>query len=130
MKITSLDHITINCKDLEASIRFYEGLLGLEKSDVVDLGDHTLHYYKLPGLKTRLELINYNNEQKALSTGNTDVGIYRHVAFETDDLEGFYKTINEAGYKINLPPTMIPQIGKRIILIVDPNGVEIEFIQK
>ena len=128
MKITGVDHITINCKDLEASIRFYEGLLGLEKSDIVDLGDHALYYYMLPG--TRLELINYENEQKVLSTGNTDVGIYRHIALVTDDLDGIYQAIKEAGYKINLPPTMIPEIGKRIILIVDPNGVEIEFIQK
>ena len=128
MKITGVDHITINCNDLEASIRFYEGLLGLEKSDIVDLGDHALYYYKLPG--TRLELINYENEQKVINAGNTDVGIYRHIAFETDDLDGVYEAIKNAGHKINLPPTMIPAIGKRIILIVDPNGVEVEFIQK
>ena len=128
MKITKVDHITINCKDLEASIRFYEGLLGLEKSDIVDLGDHALYYYILPG--TRLELIDYKNQQKVLETGNTDVGIYRHIAFETDDLDGLYNAIKDAGYKINLPPTMIPEIGKRIILIVDPNGVEVEFVQK
>ena len=128
MKVTGLDHITINCKDLEASIRFYEGLLELEKSDIVDLGDHALYYYMLPG--TRLELINYNDEQKVISAGNTDVGIYRHIAFETDDLDGIYEAIKNAGHKINLSPTMIPEVQKRIILIEDPNGVEVEFIQK
>ena len=127
MRISSIDHITINCRDADASFKFYEQVLGLKKLSEVDLGDHVLHYYELPG--TRLELIVYTDEQKIIESGNTDTGIYRHMAFVVDDLEKAHNTVKEAGCKINLAPKFIPEIGKTVMLFADPNGVEIEFIQ-
>jgi lactoylglutathione lyase len=128
MKITAVNHITINCVDKEASFIFYEKILGLSKIEEIDLGDHVLHYYGLVnGL--RLELINYKENQKKLETDNTNLGIYRHMALEVDDLNAFHKACKEAGIKINLEPKYIPEIKRTIMLIADPNGVEIELIQ-
>jgi lactoylglutathione lyase len=128
MKITSIDHITINCVDKDASFHFYEEILGLKKIEDVDLGDHVLYYYGLPG-GVRLELIGYKNPQRKWETGNTDVGIYRHMAVEVDDLDVLCESCKKAGVKINLEPKFIPEINKKVMLIVDPNGVEIETIQ-
>jgi lactoylglutathione lyase len=127
MKITGVDHITVNCTDTEKAFAFYENILELKKRETADLGDHVLYYYALPGV--RLELIGYKNPQKEWKTGNTDVGIYRHMALVTDDLDGLYGRCKQAGVKINLEPKYIPEIQKKVMLIVDPNGVEIEIIQ-
>jgi len=127
MKITAMDHITINCSDLKSSYKFYENVFGLERLNDADLGDHVLHYYQLPGMK--LELIEYKNPQKNWKTGNTDTGIYRHFALCTDDLQEIRRRCEAGGYRINLQPTYISQIDKTVMLVVDPNGVEIEVIQ-
>jgi lactoylglutathione lyase len=92
------------------------------------MGDHTLYYYQLPGI--RLELIAYREPQKQWQTGNTDVGIYRHMALLVDDLDAFYQRCRQMKVKINLEPLFISQIGKAVMLIQDPNGVEIELIQR
>jgi lactoylglutathione lyase len=127
MKITGIDHITVNCTDTEKAFGFYENILGLKRLETADLGDHVLYYYALPGVK--LELIGYKNPQKEWKTGNTDVGIYRHMALVVDDLGELYERCRQAGVKINLEPKYIEEIKKKVMLIVDPNGVEIETIQ-
>jgi catechol 2,3-dioxygenase-like lactoylglutathione lyase family enzyme len=128
MKVKALNHITVNCTDKEAAFRFYEDILELKRSEVADLGDHVLYYYDLPG-GPRLELIDYKEPQKKWETGNTDVGIYRHMALEVDNLDELYQRCREKKVKINLDPKFIPEIKKTVMLIVDPNGVEVETIQ-
>lgn len=128
MAIKAIDHITINCCDLSDSFVFYEEVLGLERLNDVDLGDHILHYFRLPG--ARLELIEYKEKQTWRTFSNTDIGIYRHFALVADDLNLINSRIIKGGYKVNLPPTFIPQLGMTVMLVVDPNGVEIELIQE
>ncbi len=128
MEIKAIDHITINCSDLSGSYIFYEDILGLKRLDDVDMGDHVLHYFQLPS--ARLELIEYKNKQTKRSCSNTDIGIYRHLALVTDDLNDISTRINDNNCIVNLPPTYIPQLEKTVMLVVDPNGVEIEIIQE
>ena len=82
--ITGLDHITVNMADREASFRFYEEVLRLEKLYDVDMGDHRLTYFNLNGC-TRLELIEYYNDSPAHTEPSDDKGIYRHMALTTAD---------------------------------------------
>ena len=128
MEILAVDHVTINCADITAAKRFYEEALGLSCLSTVDLGDHVLHYYPLAG-GVRLELIAYKNPQKTIAACNTDTGVYRHMALRVGDLAGLYTTFQAKGVPINLPPTWISQIKATVMLAVDPNGVELEFIQ-
>lgn len=127
MKVTALDHITINCVNIESARDFYESVLRLTELDTVDMGDHVLHYYQLPGC--RLELISYKTPQKTVTAGNTDIGVYRHFAVTVDDLDAMERTCVEKGCKIRMRPTFLPQIGRTVMLIEDPNRVEIEIIQ-
>ncbi len=127
MKITTVDHITINLLKVKESFEFYEKIFELRKIEDVDMGDHILHLYELPD--ARLELIEYKEEQRQIQTGNTDIGIYRHFAVCTDDLEELKERCKEEGYALNLEPTYIEQIKKTVMLVKDPNGVEIEVIQ-
>lgn len=126
MKITRVDHITINLTEPEKSFCFYEEILELSRAERVDMGDHVLHLYELPGM--RLELIEYKETQRVVQTSNTDVGVYRHFAVCVDDLEECQRRCEQAGYGINLYPEWIGKIGKKVMLIRDPNGVEIEIV--
>ncbi len=128
IKVLTVDHITINCCKPQETFDFYESVLGLCRANTVDMGDHILHLYQLPG--ARLELIEYKNKQKLVHADNTDVGVYRHFAIKVDDLQEVKTRCKRTGYCINLEPTEIPQLnGQTVMLIVDPNGVEIEIIQ-
>lgn len=128
MKIIAVDHITINCFMVKESFDFYENVLELNRVNTIDLGDHVLHLYQLPG--SILELIEYKDEKKHVHAGNTDVGVYRHFALRVDDIEDVYNRCVQGGYGINLKPTVIKKLNDKVVmLIVDPNGVEIEVIQ-
>lgn len=127
MKILDVDHITINLINVKDSCQFYENIFGFDKISDIDMGDHILHLYKLSKLK--LELIEYKTKQKRVQAENVNTGIYRHFAMVVDDLEEYRKACEAAGYGINLMPTYISQINKTVMLIKDPNGVEIELIQ-
>lgn len=129
MLIKGIDHITVNVKDLKKSFEFYENILGLKKLNTVDMGDHTLHYMTLPG-DIRLELIDYHYENIVLETGNTDAGIYRHVAFYVDSVEEIKRRCDQWNVKINLQPLYIEKLKCKVILIEDPNGVEVELVER
>ncbi|MDR0877045.1 MAG: VOC family protein [Treponema sp.] len=128
MKILAIDHITINCKDTERTFRFYEEVLGLLKTGTpLDMGDHILYYYGLPN--ARLEIIRYKTPQPVLDTVKTSPGIWRHLALEVDDLEEVYRRCQKFGAEITSPPAYVEKLKRKTMLIIDPNGIEIEIVQ-
>ena len=129
MKITGLDHITINVKDLAQSEKFYTDVLLLEKTGFIDMGDHTLTYFQLPQ-GVRLELIDYTDKAAAEDIRETDTGIYRHFCLVTDSLSELYDSCKEKGVFVRKTPSYVEKLKAHTMLITDPNGVEIEIIQK
>ena len=127
MKITGLDHITINVTDLEKSKAFYEQVFGLEPCGFVDMGDHNLTYYQLPQ-NVRLELIQYDQKDTPVPVPVTHVGMYRHFCLVTDALEEVVQNCRKFGATILQEPAYVEKLKFHNILILDPNGVEIEVI--
>ena len=130
MKITGLNHITINVTDLEASKAFYEQVLGLVPTDkpFIDMGDHRLTYYQLPQ-GVRLELIEYDDPDQPTPVPVTHTGMYRHFCLETDDLETIVENCRKFGVTVTAEPSYIEKLGCRNILFIDPNGVEVEVVK-
>jgi lactoylglutathione lyase len=129
MILQRIDHITINVKNLDASLSFYRDALGLERLESIDMGDHVLDYLGLPG-GIKLELISYKFGTNQLTTAATDAGIFRHIAFVADDLDSVLMRCEKFGARIRLRPQHVEKLGCRTMLIEDPNGVELEFMQK
>lgn len=127
--ITGLDHITVNMADREASFTFYEEVLGLEKMYDVDMGDHRLTYFCLNG-STRLELIEYYNDKPAHTEPSDEKGIYRHMALTTDGIEALFKRCTTYGVNVLMEPVRVDKLKWTGMLIEDPNGVEIEIVQR
>lgn len=129
MKLTGLDHITINVRDLEKSKKFYEQVLKLKECGYIHMGDHTLTYYRL-WQEVRLELIDYLNKEVSNPIKETAVGTYRHICFMVDQLEELNQICREKGVFVRKAPSYVEKLDCQTMLIIDPNGVEIEIIQR
>lgn len=123
------DHITINVTDLKKSEEFYGDILGLKKLETVDMGDHRLYYYELTD-SLMLELIEYDDDFGELHPHVKTRGIYRHLAFQCDDVDALYKKLVDRGINVLSEPDDVPKLKFRNILVEDPNGVELEFVKR
>ena len=128
MRINSIDHIAINVRDMQKSRDFYGRVLGFKPLQSVDCGDFIIHYYGLPQ-GSRLELFEYKNNQPDLPREEGAVGL-RHLAFEVKDVAAHEEVLRAAGVKITLPTCDLPNLGARVLLFLDPNGVTLEFCEK
>ena len=125
--IDGVHHITINVKNLPEAIRFYGVFLGLEQLESIEMEDHRLHYFRLPG-GIRLELIEYLEDTGICSAGLLEQGRFRHLALKTDRLEYIAEHIGEFGGKVLQPPRFVEKLFFTGMLAEDPNGCELEFI--
>ena len=128
MRIKGIDHVTINLKDVARSLWFYGELLGFERLPDVDMGDHLLRYFALPG-GGRLELTEYRYETADCGDTATDKGRARHLAFEVEDVYALEKKLTDAGYLFPVPVSHVEKLGFSGGLTRDPNGFELEFLQ-
>ncbi len=129
MNILSIDHITINVSDLEKSKEFYSNVLKLKETGFIHMGDHTLTYFQLTK-ECRLELIQYLTEVNTANVSETDRNTYRHFCLQTDDLNQVYQDCLANQVFIRKEPSYVEKLSCNTMLIVDPNGVELEIIQK
>ena len=87
----AIDHIAINCIDLQRSLDFYERILGFKKLQTVDCGDFDILYFALPN-GARLELFDYRGRNPEVVRRDDDNGL-RHVAFQVDDVAAHEKLL-------------------------------------
>ena len=122
------DHITINVTDMKKSEDFYGRILGLKQLESVDMGDHELHYFEAEN-GTKVELISYTGDFGELHPHSKTKGLFRHLAFSCENVDELYKRLVENGIKCLTEPDDVPKLKVRNILVQDPNGLELEFIQ-
>lgn len=127
MKIERIEHFSINCIDYQKSRNFYEGILGFKFLETVDCGDFDISYFALPG-GSRLELFDYRGKNRVVSHEESESGL-RHVAFQVEDVAAHEKELRAAGVEIVLPTCDLPNLGVRVMLFNDPNGVTLEFCE-
>lgn len=141
-----INHINIVAADMERSLAFYVGLLGLRVTFEVELEGAWIETVAgLPGVTARcvfcqpsgggarLELLQYRTPEgeaiPANSLANTQ-GL-RHIALEVDDLDAWYARLTAAGVPAVSAPVAVPfgvagAIRKRLCYLRDPDGVLVE----
>ncbi|HZK60093.1 MAG TPA: VOC family protein [Cryobacterium sp.] len=119
-----LNHFGIVVRDLDASLAFYEGVLGAKtvfRRFVDSTQTHVLYLQLGDGL---IELLYPLQPAEDADTGIT------HIAFMTDDLDGDYTALIHAGVEsISEPKTTATGVG-RLAFVRDPNGVGVELLQR
>ena len=120
-------HSMIRIADIEKAMNFYKNLIGLEPSHEVRLEDCTLYYLKDNQTGVEIELT-YNDETP--SKGYPQGQAFGHFAFEVDDMSKIEKKVQEFGYEWLYEPFYMDEIKTKIAFVKDPDGNEIEFIEK
>lgn len=119
-------HTCIRVKDLEESIKFYTEALGYEERRRKDFPEDkfSLVFLALPGDENELELT-YNYDHGPYELGNG----FSHIALGTEDLEGTYKRIKEAGYKVT-DLWGLPGQEPHYFFVTDPDGYDVEIVRQ
>jgi len=119
-----LNHFGIVVRDLDASLAFYEGVLGA-KTVFRRFSDSTqTHVLYLQLGDSLIELLHPLKPTEAAETGIT------HIAFMTDDLDGDHTALIHAGVEsISEPKTAATGVG-RLSFVRDPNGIRVELLQR
>ena len=141
--IGPINHVSITVSDLDASISFYNGLLGLRLLGRGDAsGSHLDQITGFPDVDLRwaelevgnqiLELFQYRRpagesvQSRTCDNGNV------HIAFEVTGIDDVFRRLTAAAVICRSPPITIPigdWSGTRCFYAVDPDGVTIELLE-
>ena len=117
-----LAHTMLRVADLDASLAFYTGFLGLVETRRKVLGDEaTLVFLTDEAGHYHLELT-FNHDRRAYELGNQ----FGHVAFVVPDLERVVADVEARGWWYRRSK---PTASSRYIFVKDPNGYDVEILE-
>jgi lactoylglutathione lyase len=122
-------HTMLRVGDLEASVKFYTGLLGMKelRRTEVPAGEYTLCFIGYGGEDTHTVLeLTHNWGKKDYELGTA----FGHLALGVPDIYGACDRLREAGVKISREPGPV-KFGTTVIAFIDdPDGYKIELIER
>lgn len=119
--------IGIFVSDIKKSLEFYQGTLGLEKTEELATGFGTLHRLRFG--TSDVKLMDPKKVPPAGAIGlEKQLGI-RYLTFVIRDLTGLCADLKGKGIEFTIPETQI-RPGTRIAMVKDPDGNIIEFVER
>lgn len=120
-------HTMIRVRDINASLKFYTGALDMTLSRKMRLDDCWLYFLTDKDKTCEIELTFNDDTPK----DGYDIGSgFGHFAFEIESFARFTDKISKLGYKYLYEPFDLTGDNFYIAFIQDPDGYEIELIQK
>ncbi|MEO1150593.1 MAG: VOC family protein [Pseudomonadota bacterium] len=122
-------HTMVRVADLEASLAFYCGALGMEEVSRTDVekGRFTLVFLAAPGdvaaaraNKAPMVELTYNWDPEAYDGGRN----FGHLAYRVDDIYAVCQRLADAGVTINRPPR-----DGHMAFVRSPDNISIELLQ-
>ena len=120
-------HTMIRVKNAQESIKFYTELLNMKFDHQKRLDYCTLYFLDDEEGNVQLELT--ENDETPENGYNLGSG-FGHLAFSVTSLDEFTKKLNDLGYKYLYEPFDLNGKGTKIAFVKDPDGYEIELIEK
>ena len=131
MTIVAFDHFTVRCNDLHASWKFYQDVLGLRVTEregvnipaaIVYMGDAMLvHLFQADhGQQAVFERLKVPDPEAA----QWGTGRLHHIALQATGLPAIRQQLTAAG--ITFTERTLARLSKHLILVKDPDNVEIE----
>jgi lactoylglutathione lyase len=118
-------HTKLRVRDLDAGIRFYETAFGYQvRSRRPGPKESEIAFLVLPDETTELQLAHYPGDEAFEVPARL-----MHLAFRVEDLEAVLGRSLEAGATLAAAPYTLPS-GSKVAFVHDPDGYEIELIQK
>ena len=112
--------------DINASLKFYQEILGLEKVDETQLPVGMMH--RLSYGNSFFKLIDPKEVPPKGPSGLVDQLGFRYVTFPVTNISEICETLKEKGVKFTIPETEL-RPGVRIAMVEDPDGNTVEFVQ-
>jgi lactoylglutathione lyase len=120
-------HTMIRVRDIKKSLEFYEKLIGLKVVSKKRLEDCALYFLSDEIGEVQIELT-YND--KTPESGYQVGTGFGHFAFQVESMDEITKKLKEMDLKYLWEPYNLLAVGSTISFVKDPDGYEIEFIQK
>lgn len=118
-----LAHTMLRVRDLDATLAFYTGFLGLREVRRRPIGDEaTLVFLTDERGNHQIELT-FNHDGRDYELGNQ----FGHLAFHVDDLEPVVGEIERRGMGYRRSK---PESSSRYVFVKDPNGYDIEILER
>lgn len=125
MRVTKLLHTRMRVSDMDQTIAFYTGILGLEvlERKVSPRGSH-LAFLKVPHSEELIELCSFPPSGPVKVQEDLV-----HLAFQVENMHDTIAALTAQGIKITDGPTSTSS-GSRFIFIDAPDGYEVELIER
>jgi lactoylglutathione lyase len=116
-------HTMVRVSDLERSLAFYCGALGLEELRRVDVpaGRYTLVFLAAPGDAQAQVELTYNWDPEVYTGGRN----FGHLAYQVEDIYALCAKLRAAGVTIHRPPR-----DGHMAFVRSPDGISVELLQK
>ena len=123
-------HTMVRVTDLDASLGFYCGLLGLEEVRRMEneAGRYTLVFLAAPADRARSAAerspeveLTFNWDPEAYDGGRN----FGHLAYQVDDIYAACQRLMDGGVTINRPPR-----DGHMAFVRSPDGISVELLQK
>lgn len=117
----------ILCKDINASLAFYHGLLGLEKIGETPVPFGLMH--RLAFGESFVKLIDPKKVPDAGPLGLTRALGFRYLTFQISNIDEVCRECEQAGLSFDIPKQELMP-GVTIAMVRDPDGNVVEFVQR
>ena len=117
-----LDHINVQTRDLENSVKFYSEVLGFTLVNRVELGSIKLVFLTLGGATVEL--------READERVSCQDGVVDHFTLRVSDIFAAVEVLKNQGLELITPePVAIESIYRYIFFFRGPSGEKIELVQ-
>jgi catechol 2,3-dioxygenase-like lactoylglutathione lyase family enzyme len=125
-----LDHVAITVADMERSVAFYRDLLDFEVLGQLFLDDGGFKIVYLRSGAAHVELFAFRGAGSETAVGVPDtVGGFKHLALQTDDVDGVAARLKAAGVTFTIEPVDAVG-GVRLAYFRDPDGNLLELVSR
>jgi lactoylglutathione lyase len=122
--LQKVEHVGVQVRDMDRSIKFYTEVLGLTLRQRVWLNETTELAF-LPLGDSEIELICKSTEYTFAKEG-----IVNHLTFRVDDIAGTLERLRRHGVElIHQQPLALPNVGVRIAFFWGPDGEKLELLE-
>jgi catechol 2,3-dioxygenase-like lactoylglutathione lyase family enzyme len=142
--LEGVHHVGVPVRDLDASLEFYETVLGISADfQGAASGEELAAAVRVPGAALKfafltvgnsaLELVEYVEPSgEPFRLRNCDVGAM-HIAFEVADIDSTCSSLKARGAAFTSAPIRIPEgplAGCAFAYFTDPDGIQLELFQR
>ncbi|MEE1610854.1 VOC family protein [Microvirga sp. CF3016] len=130
--VQGFEHVGMTSSNLDRTIAFYGGLLGLKEILVkrTDEGGR-IAFLETGGVMLEIVEPAAPIQTPAREVPVTEAGI-RHITFRVDDVEAVYDKLRAAGVEFTVPPRRAAnaELIRKVAFCRDPDGIVVEFLER